>query len=113
MLLSCQSLKSFFAWEEAGLGRVCLSCPCCNRVFELRLLQNIMESTCPNCACNAGFERSRAFEREHGPLETAKCLKELGMVTDVEHRHALKRWRRGLDSAIAWRARRWSGRTSS
>lgn len=98
MTTTLQSLNAFFGWTEVGLGRVQIACLECGRQFELRLLQNALEAVCPNCGANAAFSRARKLEQEKGPLEVAKLLKDTGLLSDADHRRALKRWRRGQEA---------------
>ncbi len=98
MTTTLQSLSAFFGWTEVGLGRVQIVCQECSRAFELRLLQSALEAVCSNCGANAAFTRARKLEQDKGPLEVAKLLKDTGLLSEADHRRALKRWRRGQEA---------------
>ncbi len=98
MTTTLQSLSAFFGWAEVGLGRVELPCLACGRTVELRLGDNVLEAVCSNCGANAAFSRAHQLEKDKGPLEVAKSLKETGLLSEADHRRALKRWRRGQEA---------------
>ena len=110
MTTTLHSLRGFYAWSEVGLGRVSITCQACQHPFELRLLENVLEAVCTNCGANATFTRARSLEKEAGPLELAKVLKETRLIDEADHRRALKRWRRDKEALTDAMANR--GQTS-
>jgi type II secretory ATPase GspE/PulE/Tfp pilus assembly ATPase PilB-like protein len=78
-----ETLEQLFDWVDAGLGRKRIRCRACGAVFELRLMDDILEAACPSCGRGPFFERARELEAAAGPEAVARVLVRLGVL--VEH----------------------------
>jgi type II secretory ATPase GspE/PulE/Tfp pilus assembly ATPase PilB-like protein len=87
-MAAIETLAEFFAWTDAGIGRKRIRCARCGAGFELRLMDDILEASCPSCGRGPFFERARALEAEHGAEEIARALVRLGILTEDEAKAA-------------------------
>lgn len=79
-----RTLEQFFGWTDAGLGRKRIRCRACGTPFELRLMDDLLEATCPSCGRGPFFERAREIEAQSGPDAIARILVGLGILSEEE-----------------------------